>query len=104
MSQAGRYTVSTSGAFRDVLRELLAAAASAGVFGRVETALRAVEGHLQTDPVGWGDPIYRLHEAGITIYHRLFDELSVVFGIPDGQPLVFLNKLRPVLRHPLADG
>ncbi|MBX9584076.1 MAG: hypothetical protein K2X87_27570 [Gemmataceae bacterium] len=104
MSPGRRYSVSTSGAFRDRLRELLADAAAAGVFDRVEAALRTIEDRLAADPVGWGDPIYRLHAAKVMVYHRLYDELSVVYGIPDGQQVVFLNKLRPVLRHPLADG
>jgi hypothetical protein len=102
MSRGQPYRLTFNGAFRENLDTLVRRAKEDGIYPRVKRALADIEGHLELTPTTWGDPIYRLTKMRFTVYHRIHDELSVVYGVHDSDDFVWWTKCSPVLGHPLC--
>lgn len=98
----GPYRVSHSGALREQLERLLDLARIRGVHHRVAHALIEIEGHLELHPESWGDPTHELPALQLKMYRRVYDKLSIQYGVHTLQPVVFLIGITPKLDHPLA--
>jgi hypothetical protein len=98
---AGQFTVRLTHEARADLSFLLERAKHVGVLSRFKTALRDSESALEVDPRGWGEPMRRYRSARLMIYHRIHDELHIVYGVHDVAPLVWVSAIEPVLSHPL---
>ncbi len=96
-----RFTVRLTHEARESVLALLARAQRFGVRARFEAALLEIESALTTDPVGWGEPQRRYRAAHLTVYHRIHDELHVVYAVHDEAKLVWVSAVEPVLGHPL---
>jgi hypothetical protein len=65
-----------------------------------EADLKAVQHHLTVRPWEWGDPLYRLHTMGVTIYHAMSAFLNVHYGVDEVRRIVYL---KDVTLMPRAD-
>ena len=101
MTPGSPYRVDYSGSMKDQLKSLLWKAGQAGLSDRIRNLIREIEGHLELHPTTWGDPSYRLHKLGITIYARIFDQMLVLYGVHDTENIVWLTRITPVLGHSL---
>jgi hypothetical protein len=100
MSQ-GSFKLLFSGRIKESLQRLEQAASAAGLKDMVGQSLTEIEGHLELDPRGWGDPLRHLKHFRQTIYRRIHDSLKVEYSVHDAEPYVWLTRVVPVLDHPL---
>jgi hypothetical protein len=96
------FRVAFSGAVGDELRRLVDRAIAQGVRGRLADAMKVIRTALRTDPLGWGDPTHDLRALGLVVFRRIFDELLVSYAVNEGQRVVWLTGIQPVLGHPLC--
>jgi hypothetical protein len=47
---------------------------------------------LETDPLAWGDPNYRLREMNLVICHRVYSMIDVYYGVHETEPFVFIKE------------
>lgn len=101
MTPGGPYRITTNRDFDEYLDQFLTLAKSMGAFDRVRRAIGEIVRHLEISPVPWGDPVRRLEALGLTVFHRIYDALSVVYAVHDTDGFVWWTGLDPVLNHPL---
>jgi hypothetical protein len=58
---------------------------------------------LESDPVGWGDPLRHYTDAKSVAYRRVYDNLLVEYAVHDELPVVWLIDVVAVLGHPLRE-
>jgi len=96
------FRLAFSGAIGDELRRLAERAAALGIGPRFAAALTEIRERLQSDPLTWGDPLYRLHNLGVVVCRRLTDRLLVEYAVHEAQRVVWLTAVLPVFGHPLS--
>jgi hypothetical protein len=89
--QPTSYQVSMSGETRSELKRLHRRAIEAGTGHKFVAALRLVLDHLEKDPKGFGEPLYRLPTLNLAVRKGVISPLVVVYGVHDHQPLVFIR-------------
>jgi hypothetical protein len=57
-------------------------------------ALRQMVRHLESNPLGWGDPEYRTNLEGGVVCHAIIDPLIVRFVVFEAQNVVFVREIR----------
>lgn len=59
--------------------------------------MRALQQKLATEPQTWGDPLYRLRNLGLVIYHRSHGIFQVLYALAEKRRIVYVKeiKLRP---------
>jgi hypothetical protein len=67
-------------------------------------ALRAIERHLATDPVGWGDPDFVLRQAGLRMCHGTEPPLLVYYAVDELRRIVYVKEFRPLPESGLQGG
>jgi hypothetical protein len=63
--------------------------------------LRFIIERLTNDPLGWGDPNYRLHHLGLLRCRGLRSPLSVYYAVDEVRRIVYLTEFRPSPGSPL---
>jgi hypothetical protein len=100
----GRFQVSWNPRARQQVNALaLRAAASRFSTSFAEELARVVE-LLETRPREWGDPLYSLQAARLSVYRGLHAQIWVRFGVHEVQSLVFVQAVGLLPRHPLSQG
>ena len=102
MSGDQPYRLKFSGLIKEHLQRLLADADAAGIGKLVGESLIEIEGHLESYPREWGDPVKYSKAFSLTLYRRVFDNLCVEYSVHDSEPYVWLSRIEPVLGHPLC--
>jgi hypothetical protein len=57
-------------------------------------ALKEIERQLRTNPVQFGDPLYRLPAAKLVVYTRAIFPIAVDYGVHQEKPIVFIRSIR----------
>src|SRR4051794_41951871 len=73
---------------RAALRALGEQARRAGVALDYARALRLIDGRLRADPLGWGDPNYRLRHLGLLVCRGLHPLLYVRYAVDESRRIV----------------
>ena len=102
MSAERVYQLKFRGLTKELLQRLRVDADAAGITERVGRTLIEIEGHLELHPKEWGDPLKCIAAFRQTIYRRIYDGLCVEYSVHDSEPYVWLNRIYPVLGHPLC--
>jgi hypothetical protein len=93
-SKGGPFQVVYSRAILQRLRELGHRASGVGLGGEYADSVRAMHARLTADPLGWGDPQYRLPVLGVLMCHRMHWFLQISYGIDEVNRLVFLKEIK----------
>lgn len=102
-SPRGPFKVELLGRALLQLRALTARAAQRGMRDQFLASFRRIVQQLETDPISWGDHTWSYKAAELEEYHRLYEMLSVRYGVDEANSVVYLKDLKAVLSHPLAD-
>lgn len=78
---------------RSQIKRLGQVALRAGQQQAFEADLDAAQHRLTTSPLEWGDPIYRLHAMGLTMYHAMSDFLNVHYAVDEARRIVYLKEV-----------
>lgn len=100
MNPATPFRVTFNREFAEALDRLIHQAAQASLYSTFKKSLVEIENHLSTEPLTWGDPVRVLSGFRMTVYHRIHDQLSIVYAVNETDGLVWWTKLDPVLSHP----
>ena len=92
--QPVRFNVEMSVQTRDSLRQLHSQAQLAGTSKQFLAALRSIVDHLQKDPVGFGEPLYRLPAMKLIVRQGAVAPLVVDYAVHEELPLVFIRGFR----------
>jgi len=88
--------------FREQMRVLVSRAVKRGYFDRFRETLVSVQLRLQTNPVSWGEPLFRMRHIGATTYHQIHDSIHFIYIVKESHRIVWLKDLQPLSHHPLA--
>ncbi len=92
--QPVRYEVTLSGAVAAAVKQLHAQAMQAGTGQQFMTALRDIVERLRQDPLGFGEPKYRLPALRLLVCKGIIAPLVVDFAVHEDRPLVFIRGFR----------
>src|SRR5437867_1679112 len=84
------FRVIYSGTVLVQVNELSQVAAARGVAPLLADALRAVQNHLRTDPLGWGESSRTLRALGLTVAVGFHSRISVRFAVDLQRRLVYV--------------
>lgn len=97
MSSAGNgqkpsgYVVRLAEQTRDKLKQQHLEAAQTGKGPQFLAALRQIIQRLQTDPLTFGEPQYRLPALKLSLRHAVVSPLVVDYAVHEDRPLVFIR-------------
>ena len=86
-----RYEVHLSGAMANRMRQIQQQATREGRGQTVLDAFRQIVQQLQRDPLGFGEPLYRLPALRLQVRHGGVLPLFVDFAVSEDRPLVFIK-------------
>jgi hypothetical protein len=91
------YEVSFTPKDLEQLRVWGEAAERRGIKGVYAEALKTIREKLATEPLSWGDPLYRLHHLRLLVCHRFYWIFSISYGVDEERHLVHVKecKLNP---------
>jgi hypothetical protein len=88
------FQVSFSGVMAEAIRQLQRQASREGRGEDFLSAVRAVVERLRQDPLGFGEPLYRLPVLGLQVRCGAVRPLYVDFAVCEDRPLVFLKAVK----------
>jgi hypothetical protein len=91
MAHPRQYRVVMSKQTENRLKELHAKAAQTGTSHRFMAAMRRIVERLRTDPLVFGEPLYRLPSLKLMVRHAAIHPLVVAYAVHEEQPLVFIR-------------
>ena len=89
-----RYEVHLSRALANRMRQIQQQATREGRGTVVLAAFRQIVQRLQSDPLDFGEPLYRLQALRLQIRHGAVLPLFVDFAVSEDRPLVFIKGVR----------
>jgi hypothetical protein len=84
------------------LREMGRNAVELGIATEYAEALKTIVANLQTRPLEWGDPEYRLKKKSSMVYHGIHANLLVRYAVFEVELQVLLLGIKPLPTSPLA--
>jgi hypothetical protein len=87
----GRFEVHCSGLIARALKQLQKRAKEQGRGEQLLSAIRGIWRHLSTDPLHFGEALYRLPALQLQVRHGAVRPLLVYFAVHDERPLVFIK-------------
>jgi len=90
-----RYRVIYSESVRSTLVDLHRRAALLGLEQTVVAAAKAIDEHLRTDPMAFGDLNFSLREMKLDVFARVFPPLVVYYAVHKTKKLVFVKRIQP---------
>jgi hypothetical protein len=78
------------------LKELLARAADVGLDEEVFRAIKRIQHQLTHDPLGFGEPLYRLPNMKLEVRLGIVPPLAVQYAVHQEQPFVYLKVVTPL--------
>jgi hypothetical protein len=94
MPSAG-FRLSVSQAVLDQVRDLARRAYQLGVGSEFRKAMEFIADRLARDPLGWGDPNYRLRRLGLLKCRGSRSFLHVHYAVDELRRIVYVTDLRP---------
>lgn len=76
-------------------------ATALGIIADYLKALETIHHQLSTDPQGWGDPWFQLHQLGLQVYQRTCPPLHVSYAVDQERRIVYVKTLTPLPRSGL---
>ncbi|HJT76461.1 MAG TPA: hypothetical protein VJ739_04595 [Gemmataceae bacterium] len=95
--QPARYRVILSGVTRTALAQLSSKARQEGAGQEFLAAVREIGRRLRNDPLGFGEPRYRLPALRLLVCEGMIAPLVVNFAVHEDRPLVFIRGFRLLL-------
>lgn len=95
------FTIDMSAVIRERLERLRDVAFRHRVPKGFAEDLRAVVVRLKTDPLAWGDPLYDLHQLGMTVQRGQSPFLYVYYCVNVARRVVFIRDVEPYRYGPL---
>ena len=92
-SSGGPYRIACPPPLLAQLRAWGAAAVHRDEGGVFTDALKLIDQRLAADPVGWGDPMYPLRRAGLTMYRGLQSPLQVQYAVDEARRFVYVKSV-----------
>jgi hypothetical protein len=92
---AGAYRVTYPESVRAALRILGRKALEVGRADELADALREIDGRLRTEPVGFGEPSYRLRHLGLLKCLGSRPPLYVYYAVDEVRRIVYVMEFRP---------
>jgi hypothetical protein len=89
-----RYAVHCATAILDVMRRIHEQQSRHGRGQGVTRAFRQILRRLERDPVGFGEPAYRLPTMGLQVRKGIVRPLVVFYAISDHRPLVLIKDVK----------
>jgi hypothetical protein len=92
--------------FPDLLKQLKQWAQRAvdlGLADQFRAALKSAQDRLQSDPMTWGDPLYRLRHLGLVVHHRVEPLFHVLYAVDENRRVVYVKNIKPRPGHPLGE-
>jgi hypothetical protein len=77
------------------LKKLRSWAERANALGRKAeflAALKIIYQKLTTEPLTWGDPLHRLNQLGLQVYHRVCSPFHVAYAVDEERRIVYIKK------------
>ena len=93
---AGRFTVRCSSAIIASIHAIHQRARDQGRGKAVTSALRRIIHRLESNPLRFGEPVYRLPSLQMQIRTAIVRPLAVDFGVCEDRPLVFIKGVKLV--------
>lgn len=91
---AGPFEVHCSAVVLQAFQALAEKAAQAGNRDQFAVTLRAIRDRLRTDPLNFGEPLYRLPALKLSIRACAVPPLVVHFGVHESRPLVIIQHVK----------
>jgi hypothetical protein len=88
---SGAFRVTMSGNTAQVLKQFHSRAIARGVGSKFLAAFRIIEQRLRTDPVEFGEPLYRLAALELVVCHAAVTPLVVDYAVHESRRLVFIR-------------
>ncbi len=83
------------------MRTLADLASLAGMRQSYLEVLKLMAERLESDPMGWGDPLYRVpHQSGI-VHHAIAWPIQVRYSVHEAVAVVLIMDIDPVFDWPL---
>jgi hypothetical protein len=79
-------------------------AAALGIGQQFLDVVRFINERLTADPLGWGDPLYHYHHAGLLVCRGVYQFLHVHYAVDDARRIVYVRSWRVRPGHLLAEG
>ncbi len=90
-SNGGRFEVRCSRLIAKRLQQIQSRAKTQGRGAQVLSAIRAIYHRLSSDPLEFGEPLYRLPALRLQVRHGVAGPLLIYFAVHEDQPLVFIK-------------
>jgi hypothetical protein len=91
-NRGGAYRVIYPPKHFDQLKQWVAASDRATAAALL-SALRVIDQHLATEPLGWGEAQYRLRHMGLSTYLRLHAMFRVFYAVDEQRRIVYVMGL-----------
>jgi hypothetical protein len=89
--QSRPFAVSMSKAIREQIKAIHRDEIASGRGHEVLSAFRHIVRRLETDPIRFGEPLYRLPALRLMVHQAIVLPLLVNFAVHETQPLVFIR-------------
>src|SRR5262245_9901307 len=89
--QRPKYRVSLLGPVAEVLKNIRDQAILAGNEAEIVAALRIIYERLRQDPLGFGEPLYRLPAMKMLVCVGAVSPISIGFGVHEDKALVVIR-------------
>jgi hypothetical protein len=89
-----------SGTLRQRVERLLIEAKSVGFVGPIKEALLQLHEIMERDPIGLGEPLYRLKHADLTVYAVVRRYLAVNYAVDEDRKLAYVMRFSLSGKHP----
>jgi hypothetical protein len=89
-----RYSVHLAGITKAEIKNLHVQARADGRSKRFLRALRRIIEQLQSQPLVFGEPLYRLPALKLLICQAVVDIVAVYYAVHDERPIVFVHALK----------
>ena len=88
------YRLGMTGPAKDEYRHIGIEAVDAGLGNEVKRAMKAIVSRLRTDPVSFGEPLYRMAKLKMMVRCAAISPLFVEYGIHDSERVIVIRKVR----------
>ena|ERR1022692_5212045 len=79
--------------WRQRVERLLGEAKSVGLAREIKDALSLLHEIIERDPVGFGEPLYRLKHVGLTVNLVVRRYMAVMYSVDEDRKLVYVMRI-----------
>jgi hypothetical protein len=100
----GPYKVACAGRALQQLRACLDWAIASGRREPYVAAATAIQQKLATEPLSWGDPLFRLHQLGLVRCQGVAPPFLVNYAVDEQRRIVYVQDIQLLPNDPLNQG